>query len=217
MPNLLIATSNAGKLRDFAGAAKAFGMTISSIPNFHLLPEVVEDGLTFEANARKKASEYSQHAPGEIVLADDSGLEVDALDGAPGVHSARYAALEDLRGDGRPRAYSKANTSNSPDAANNARLLRELTEFAREQRTARFVCMLAAARDGEVLEVFSGKVEGVMLDAPRGMHGFGYDPLFFHPPLQRTLAELTAEEKALVSHRGAAFRQFLEWHKRQQH
>jgi|SRR5450432_1210217 len=216
MPTVLIATSNAGKLRDFAGAAAAFGLAISSIPNFHQLPEVVEDGLTFEANARKKASEYSRHAPGEIVLADDSGLEVDALEEAPGVHSARYAALEDPRGDGRPRPSGKTDISNSTDAANNARLLRELTSVAPERKTARFVCSLAAARDGEVLTVSSGRVEGLILDAPRGTHGFGYDPLFFFPPLQRTLAELTAEEKALVSHRGAALRQFLEWYRRQE-
>jgi len=207
MPNVLIATSNAGKLRDFAGAAGPFGVTIQAIPGFHLLPEVVEDGLTFEANARKKAVEYSLHIPGEVVLADDSGLEVDALNGAPGVHSARYAAVD---GGGA--------TGNSPDAANNARLLRELSEIelsgvAPAEKTARFVCWLAAARDGEVVAVFSGNVEGIILDAPRGEYGFGYDPLFFYPPLQRTLAELTAEEKAFVSHRGAAFRQFLEWYK----
>jgi len=94
MPAILIATSNAGKLRDFAGAAKPFGVTIAGIPSVYLQPEVVEDGLNFEANARKKAVEYSLRVPGEIVLADDSGLEVDALNGAPGVHSARYAALE---------------------------------------------------------------------------------------------------------------------------
>ena len=207
MPTVLIATSNAGKLRDFAGAAGPLGVTIQGIPRFHFLPEVVEDGATFEANARKKAVEYSLHIPGGVVLADDSGLEVDALNGAPGVHSARYAALD-----------SGAATGNSPDVANNARVLRELVELelsgaTPEQRTARFVCRLAAARDGEVVAVFSGKVEGIILGAPRGDHGFGYDPLFFYPPLQRTLAELTPEEKALVSHRGAAFREFLEWYK----
>jgi len=207
MPTVLIATSNAGKLRDFAGAAGPLGVTIQGIPRFHFLPEVVEDGATFEANARKKAVEYSLHIPGGVVLADDSGLEVDALNGAPGVHSARYAALD-----------SGAATGNSPDVANNARVLRELVELelsgaTPEQRTARFVCRLAAARDGEVVAVFSGKVEGIILEAPRGDHGFGYDPLFFYPPLQRTLAELTPEEKALVSHRGAAFREFLEWYK----
>jgi len=213
MSRVLIATSNAGKLRDFAGAAGPLGVTIAGIPDFHLLPEVVEDGLTFEANARKKAAEYSLRAPGELVLADDSGLEVDVLNGAPGVHSARYAALEDLRGDGRSRPSGKADTANSPDPANNARLLCELASVAPERKIARFVCVLAAAREGEVLAVFSGKAEGLILTAPRGTHGFGYDPLFFFPSLNKTFAELSEEEKALVSHRGAAFRKFLEWYR----
>src|SRR5882724_1554052 len=201
MPAILIATSNAGKLRDFAGAAKPFGVTIAGIPSVYLQPEVVEDGLNFEANARKKAVEYSLRVPGEIVLADDSGLEVDALNGAPGVHSARYAALE----------TENAPTENSQDEANNARLLRELTDVAPNRKTARFVCVLAAARDGEVLDVFSANAEGLILPAPQGNQGFGYDPLFYYPPLQKTFANLTPEEKAKVSHRGAAFRKFLEW------
>ncbi len=215
MPKILIATSNAGKLRDFAGAAVPFGVTVGGLPNFHLLPEVVEDGLTFEANARKKATEYSLHAPGSLVLADDSGLEVDSLRGAPGVHSARYAALEGLGGAFKSTSADasgiepEAGSGNSSDHANNARLLREMA--LAEVRTGRFVCWLAAARDGVVLATFSGKVEGVILGAPRGRQGFGYDPLFFFPPLNKTLAELTAEEKALVSHRGSAFREFLEW------
>jgi XTP/dITP diphosphohydrolase len=236
MPSVLIATSNAGKLRDFAGAAAPFGVTILGIPNFQSLPEVVEDGLTFEANARKKAAQYSLHAPAEIVLADDSGIEVDALHGAPGVHSARYAALEAVpggevqpvtRGDSRPRPSKRSeapqvspaeifpsSSANSSDAANNSLLLRELAAVPPEQRTARFVCALAAARAGEVLAVFSAAAQGIIIDTPRGTHGFGYDPLFFFPQLNKTFAELTPEEKAHVSHRGAAFRKFLEWHER---
>jgi len=202
MLTILITTSNAGKLRDFAGASKPFGIAIAGIPEVHLRPEVVEDGLTFEANARKKAVEYSLRVPGEIVLADDSGLEVDALKGAPGVHSARYAALE----------TDKAPAENSQDEANNDRLLRELANVAPSRKTARFVCVLAAARNGEVLGVFSANVEGLILSAPQGDQGFGYDPLFYFPTLQKTFAMLTPEEKAKVSHRGAAFRKFLEWH-----
>jgi XTP/dITP diphosphohydrolase len=201
---VLIATSNAGKLRDFVGAAKAHGVEIASIPGFSSLPLVVEDGLTFEANARKKAEEYSLHAPGEIVLADDSGLEVDALGGAPGVHSARYAADAPHLAD-----------ANTDDDANNARLLRELAAVPREKRTGRFVCVIAAARDGKTLQVFRGKAEGIVLDAPRGSNGFGYDPLFFFPQIDKTFSELSAEEKANYSHRGAAFRQFLEWFEKQ--
>jgi len=200
MKRTLIATSNAGKLRDFSGAAAAFGIEIGSIPNFSSLPSVVEDGLTFEANARKKAEAYSRTVPGEIVLADDSGLEVDALGGAPGVHSARYAA--DL-----PHLADE----NTDDEANNARLLRELKNVRPERRTARFVCVIAAARDGRTLEVFRGQAEGVILNAPRGTNGFGYDPLFLFPQIGKTFAELSAEEKANYSHRGAAVRKFLEW------
>jgi XTP/dITP diphosphohydrolase len=197
---VLVATSNRGKLRDFAGAAEAYGISISAIPNFSSLPPVVEDGATFEANARKKAEAYSLAAPGELVLADDSGLEIDALGGAPGVHSARYTTAE-------PHTLE----SNIKDEANNARVLRELQDIPAEKRTARFVCVLAAAREGRTIAMFRGVVEGVILDAPRGHNGFGYDPLFYFPQIGKTLAELTAVEKSRYSHRGAAFRQFLEW------
>ncbi len=200
MQRILIATSNAGKLRDFAGAAVAHGIEIAGIPNFSSLPLVVEDGQTFEENARKKAEEYSGHVSGEIVLADDSGLEIDALGGAPGVHSARYAADE-------PHLAG----ANTDDELNNARVLRELKDVSPRKRTGRFVCVLAAARDGKTLATFRGTAEGVILDAPRGTNGFGYDPLFYFPKIQKTFAELRAEEKAQYSHRGSAFRQFLNW------
>jgi XTP/dITP diphosphohydrolase len=205
MRRILIATSNPGKLRDFAGAAVAHGIEIAEIPNFSSLLPVVEDGLTFEANARKKAEEYSRFVPGEIVVADDSGLEVDALNGAPGVHSARYAA-PDLQ-DKEPHEADR----NTDDEANNARVLRELKNVPPERRAGRFVCVLAAARDGKTLVTFRGEAEGVILDAPRGANGFGYDPLFYFPQIRKTFAELSAEEKARFSHRGAAFRQFLGW------
>ena len=205
MRRILIATSNAGKLRDFAGAAAPHGIEIAVISGFASLPAVVEDGLTFEDNARKKAEEYSRHAAGEIVLADDSGLEVDALNGSPGVHSARYAAPDLL--DVQPHLASE----NTDDEANNARLLRELSGVPSEKRTGRFVCVLAAARDGQILATFRGTAEGVILDAPRGTGGFGYDPLFYFPQIQKTFAELSEEEKARYSHRGAAFRDFLKW------
>jgi XTP/dITP diphosphohydrolase len=200
MKKVLIATSNPGKLRDFAGAASHHGIEIASLPNFSSLPTPVEDGETFEANARKKAEEYSHYAPGEIVLADDSGLEIDALGGAPGVHSARYAAAEPHLAD-----------ANTDDNLNNARVLREIKDIPPERRTGRFVCVIAAARDGETLAVFEGKAEGFVLDHFRGSEGFGYDPLFYFPAIKKTFAELTAEEKANYSHRGAAFRKFLSW------
>jgi XTP/dITP diphosphohydrolase len=209
MRKILIATSNQGKLRDFAGAAKRYGVEIAGIPNFSALPTVIEDGLTFEENARKKAEEYSCYAEGEVVVADDSGLEVDALNGAPGVHSARYAAPE-LQN----KQPHEAET-NTDDEANNGRVLRELREVPTEKRTGRFVCVLAAARDGNALATFRGTAEGIILGAPRGKNGFGYDPLFYFPEIQKTFAELTAEEKSKYSHRGKAFEQFLNWYNSQ--
>jgi XTP/dITP diphosphohydrolase len=205
MRRILIATSNSGKLRDFAGAAARHGVEISGVPGFVSLPAVVEDGDTFEANARKKAEGYSRHVPGELVVADDSGLEVDALKGAPGVHSARYAAPELLG------AEPHEADSNTDDNANNARVLRELEGVPARERAARFVCVLAAARDGKTLATFQGTAEGIILNAPRGTNGFGYDPLFYFPQIEKTFAELTTEEKSRYSHRGAAFRQFLGW------
>jgi XTP/dITP diphosphohydrolase len=205
MKRILIATSNAGKLRDFAGAASRHGVEIAAIPDFSSLPSVVEDGLTFEANARKKAEAYSKYVSGEIVVADDSGLEIDALHGDPGVHSARYAAPE-LQNKEPHEA-----DANTDDKANNARVLRELRNVPLATRNGRFVCVLAAARDGETLATFRGAAEGVILDAPRGSNGFGYDPLFYFPRIQKTFAELSAEEKSKYSHRGAAFQQLLKW------
>lgn len=200
MKRVSIATSNQGKLRDFAGAASAQGIEVEGMPGFSSLPTVVEDGLTFEANARKKAEQYSLASPGEMVLADDSGLEVDALGGAPGVHSARYAAEDPASED-----------ANTDDDANNAKLVRAIGRIPPEKRSGRFVCVIAAARDGKTLEVFFGAAEGMILDSPRGANGFGYDPLFFFPEIGKTFAELSAEEKAKYSHRGKAFRKFLEW------
>lgn len=199
---VLVATSNPGKIRDLVGAAAAHNVQIEMLPGFTSLPPVVEDGATFEANARKKAEYYSKHAEGEIVIADDSGLEVDALGGAPGVRSARYAADEH---------NAAEHAGNSDDEANNARLLRELHDVPDEFRTGRFVCVIAAARNGHTLATFHGKAEGIILHAPRGSHGFGYDPLFFFPEIGKSFAELSAGEKARYSHRGAAFRAFLEW------
>jgi XTP/dITP diphosphohydrolase len=202
---IFVATSSSGKLRDFAAAAGEF--PIQPLPGLDSLPAVVEDGATFEQNARKKAEHYSRLAPGELLLADDSGLEVDALGGAPGVRSARYAADESPA----PPSGLPADATN--DQANNARLLRELQSVSEEGRAARFVCVIAAARDGRTLAAFRGEAAGVIARAPRGAGGFGYDPLFYFPKLGRTFAELAPQEKAAVSHRGAAFRKFLEWYR----
>jgi XTP/dITP diphosphohydrolase len=210
MRRVLVATSNPGKIRDLVGAAAAHDIEIATLPGFAEIPTVIEDGLTFEANASKKAEHYSKYCEGELVIADDSGLEVDALHGAPGVRSARYAADE---------VHAPDDAPNSDDEANNARLLRELHDIPDEFRTARFVCVIAVARNGHTLATFHGKAEGVLLHAPRGKNGFGYDPLFFFPLINKTFAEITAQEKAGYSHRGAAFRQFLDWadHLHEQH
>lgn len=202
MKRVLVATSNPGKIRDLVGAALAHNVQIETLPGFASLPPVIEDGATFEANARKKAEYYSQRAQGELVIADDSGLEVDALGGAPGVHSARYAALV---------SETPEPAGNSDDEANNARLLRELHDVPDEYRTGRFVCLIAAARNGHTRATFHGQAEGIILRAPKGSNGFGYDPLFYFPEIGKTFAELTAEEKSKYSHRGAAFRAFLAW------
>jgi len=205
MDPILIATSNPGKLSDFTGAAAAFGVQVAALPGLADLPEVAEDGDSFAANARKKAAFYSRHARGSLVLADDSGLEVPALNNRPGVRSARYAADLPHPGD----------SELSADEANNRRLLRELAAVPEAERKARFVCVLALARNGEIIRTFSGEIHGKILHAPRGTHGFGYDPLFFVPELGQTTAELTPEKKALVSHRGAAFKEFLEWYRQE--
>src|ERR1700758_3363932 len=152
MRYVLIATSNPGKLRDFAGAASVHGIEIAGIPNFSSLPLAVEDGETFEENACKKAAEYSNYVPGQIVLADDSGIEIDALGGAPGVHSARYAADEPHLAD-----------ANTDDELNNVKVLRELNDVPPEKRTGRFVCLLVAALGGKTLATFRGTAEGRIL------------------------------------------------------
>lgn len=195
---VLVASSNPGKLRDFKAAAAVQGVEIELISGFQQIPEAVEDGETFEENARKKSEHYSRFLPGELIFADDSGLEVDALGGAPGVISARYAATAQEPG-------------NSSDEANNLKLLRELAAVSDERRTARFVCVISVAKDGQEVAQFRGTAEGIVLREERGTEGFGYDPLFYFPGLKKSFGELSGEEKAKVSHRGEAFAKFLAW------
>ncbi len=205
----MIATSNKGKLRDFAGAAAIYGITLEGLADFANLSGAVEDGATFEENARKKAEHYSRFAAvGELVLADDSGLAVDALGGAPGVRSARYAAGDAAALHDGDEAGTDAI---SLDAMNNAKLLRELEAIGEAHATARFICVISAARDGCEVAHFRGEAAGVILREARGGMGFGYDPLFYVPGLGKSFAELTPIEKARVSHRGDALRKFLEW------
>jgi XTP/dITP diphosphohydrolase len=186
---IYVCSSNPGKLREILLAAEGSEFDIQPLPDLQSIAPPEETGSTFEENASQKAIYYSRFTS-EIVLADDSGLEVDALYGAPGVFSARYSG---------------------PDAAdedNNNMLLRNLGHTT--ARSARFVCVVALARAGNVLTIARGSVEGEILRAPQGTYGFGYDPLFFYPPLHRSFAELTAEEKLFVSHRGKALRALFE-------
>ena len=187
---LLVATLNPGKVREFAAALIPAGIEVHGLDSIEHLPQIEETGDTFETNAKLKADGYSLHTE-LTVLADDSGLEVDALGGAPGVLSARYGG------------------ERLDDADRNRKLLEALKDVAPEQRGARFRCVLAVARSGETLATFEGVVQGRILDEPRGHNGFGYDPLFFHPESGCTTAELTTDAKQRVSHRGQAIAALL--------
>lgn len=168
----------------------------------------MEDGPTFEANARIKAEYYSQQVPGQFVAADDSGLVVDALNGAPGVHSARYAAM---------RGGAEASHVNSSDEDNNRQLMTDVARLPPSSRSGKFVCVIAVARNGRTLQTFYGEVKGQLLASPRGEFGFGYDPLFYFPELGTTFGEIPLESKVKYSHRGQAFRRMLEWYKTEEH
>ena len=191
---LLLASSNPGKLREYRAlapqGASSLAVELELLPRFSELPPFDESAPTFAENAAGKALHYSRFAQ-EPVLADDSGLVVDALGGAPGVHSARYAGAQ------------------ASDAERVVRLLRELRASGATDRHARFVCVIALAHRGRALGVFSDAVEGKIADSPRGEGGFGYDPVFFVPPLGKTFAEIPREAKNLHSHRGKAFRKLL--------
>lgn len=185
LPTLLIATSNRGKLKEVRGALGDLMIRLMSLDEFPVTEAPVEDEATFAANARLKAIYYARHT-GCWALADDSGLEVDALDGAPGVHSARFA--------GTP----------CNDDANNAKLIAALRDVPAARRTARFRCAIAVADGGGVLAEAFGMIEGVIVDTAQGDNGFGYDPHFFVAELGKTTAELEPAMKNRVSHRGRA-------------
>lgn len=204
---LYVATTNQGKLRDFSAAAQTHGLLISPLPNLAEIQAPAEDQPSFEGNARLKAKYYSRFMPGEIVIADDSGLEVDALCGAPGVRSARYAEDAGFREGANPDRRNNDQRNN--DERNNLYLLTQLAGISLPERSARYRAALAAARDGESLLTAHGAVEGHILTVFRGTGGFGYDPLFFLPQLGKTMAEIDLETKHVISHRGEAFRQLL--------
>jgi XTP/dITP diphosphohydrolase len=191
---MFVASSNDGKLREYRAlaAASGAGVELQLIPNFETLPPFEEGGPTFAENAAGKALHYSRFTRG-LILADDSGLVVPALGGAPGVYSARYAG------------------PGASDADRIQKLLTEMRGRKGEERNARFVCVLALAEEGEVHGIFSASAEGELLEEPRGQGGFSYDPVFFFPALGKTYAEISREEKNLYSHRGKAFRKSLEF------
>ncbi len=196
---LYVASSNPGKLRDFAVAAQVFSFDVVPLQGLRDIPAPVEDGLTFEENAVLKAVYYSAFAPGHIVIADDSGLEVDALGGEPGVRAARFA--ED--------AGFVSDRVIDLDARNNLYLLERLASLGSGIKSARYRCVIAAACDGAILMTAEGSVEGEILLEPRGNGGFGYDPLFYLPAFGKTMAEIDLVQKQSLSHRGKAFAALL--------
>jgi XTP/dITP diphosphohydrolase len=191
---LFLASSNPGKLAEYRELARASAPSVvidlALLPDFDALPPFEENAPTFAENATGKALHYSRHGHG-LVFADDSGLVVPALGGAPGVHSARYAG---------------------PQATNSQRiekLLSEIRDKKGSARAAHFVCAIALAERGRAMAIVTDRVDGEILEAPRGSGGFGYDPVFYFPALEKTFAELPAEEKNQRSHRGKAFRRLL--------
>jgi len=188
VPSLFVASTNRKKLAELVQVLAGAGVQIVSSADFPGLPEVDETGGTFAENAQLKAVSASGYT-GLLSLADDSGLEVDALGGAPGVRSARFAA---------------AGAGNASDEANRKKLLEELVNVAAPQRTARFRCAIAVAFRGKVVLQSSGAVEGIIIERERGTGGFGYDSLFVPSGFVKTFAELSAAEKSEISHRAQA-------------
>jgi XTP/dITP diphosphohydrolase len=186
----LLASSNPGKSREYRALASDSTVELDSIPSFFEMPAFAESAPTFAENAAGKAMHYSRFT-GETVLADDSGLVVPALNGAPGVHSARYAG------------------PNASDEDRIHKLLREMDGRTGDQRRARFICVTAIARQGRLLAIASDFAQGMLTEEPRGKDGFGYDPIFLFEELDRTYAEMTHKQKNLYSHRGKAFRKLL--------
>jgi XTP/dITP diphosphohydrolase len=186
---LYCATTNPGKLREFQAAASDVCL-IEPLPGLASIPPCDETGVTFEDNAIQKALYYGAHTDGYLFV-DDSGLQVDALGGEPGVYSARYAGVD------------------ATDTANNTLLLEKMRGVT--DRTARFVCVIALTHDGKLVRTFRGEVEGKLLEEPRGTQGFGYDPLFWYPPLNACFGEIPGDRKFTVSHRGNAIRKMIEY------
>ncbi len=195
MIEILLATTNPGKFAEVQSYLGNLPLQILSLQVLDNPPQVVEDGVTFEENALKKARMMAEYS-GYLTLADDSGLEVDALGGAPGVYSARYSGEA------------------GNDEKNNEKLLRELRDIPEERRTARFVCVLAlAAPKSHNMKEWTVResCEGHISFSLKGQNGFGYDPIFFYPPFGKTFGEIDRETKATVSHRGKALKKLAQW------
>jgi XTP/dITP diphosphohydrolase len=190
--HLLVATLNPGKVREIRQFLDTLPLEVVGLDSLPRMAPCLEDGSTFEANARKKAIYYSSSADA-LTMADDSGLAVDALEGEPGIFSARYLS------------------ETASDEERYRSILEQMKNVPMAQRAARFVCCVAVARHGEVLGVFHGSVEGRIGDEPKGSNGFGYDPIFVVPELGKTMAELNPAEKQEISHRGRALRQLAAW------
>lgn len=188
-PTIVLATRNPHKVRELAAMLSPYGIRIISTADYPELPDIVEDGTTFEENAKKKALVVAEYT-GLPALADDSGLCVKALDGRPGVYSARFAG------------------ENATDEENNEKLLREMAHIPKEERKATFVSVIAYAKPTGEVQFFRGEIEGEVLFAPRGVHGFGYDPLFYIPSEGKSMAELAPDEKNRISHRAMAYHAF---------
>jgi XTP/dITP diphosphohydrolase len=192
MMELVVATRNAGKLKEICRLLEATDINILSLEGFPEIPEIIEDGETFAANAVKKAETIAR-STGLPCLADDSGLVVAALQGRPGVHSARFSGAE------------------ADDLSNNQKLLHEMSQVPKPQRQAAFCCVMALCLPDKTTRLFEGRVEGVILNQGRGDGGFGYDPLFWLPEFDCTMAELSVDIKNRISHRGQALRQVIEY------
>ena len=190
MKELLIATKNKGKVREIADLLAPTGIIVSSLLDHAKMPEIIEDGETFRANAAKKAVVIAKHT-GLVVMGEDSGLEVDFLDGRPGVYSARYSG------------------ENATDEINNDLLLKELSGVPHDKRTARYRSAIALADKDSLVDVVEGSCEGIIATERRGTNGFGYDPLFLIPAYNKTFGELDLAVKQTMSHRANALRKFL--------
>jgi XTP/dITP diphosphohydrolase len=197
MQKIIVASNNLHKINEIKQMLDGLEFDVKSLKDENIFVEVEEDGKTFEENAKKKTTEIVKFLKKRgdedfIVLADDSGLEVDYLNGAPGIYSARYSGVH------------------GNDDANNKKLLEELRGVPREKRGARFVCVIALMDSNDVYSSVRGEVEGTIMEKLFGNSGFGYDPLFYYEPLRKTFSQLSAEKKNEISHRGSAFKKLKE-------